>query len=170
MPIAKERHRFEVHATGTQPIFVLTNFGFPVNVIQVATRSRVVRLWRFLFPRRLDALGPCQRVASANVEIVALTVLANALSGRNIQTNAVCRSLWESSHVVVAEADRYHASIPDVMLRGLLGGFVEIPTQLPDRRLLLYRENEQALGRTPPRSIAVGASGPSARELFPRTN
>ena len=84
MAIPKESHCFEVHATGTLPIFVLANFGFPINVIQVATRSRVVRLWRFLFPRHRDVLGPFQRVASANVEIVALTILANALSGRHI--------------------------------------------------------------------------------------
>jgi hypothetical protein len=67
--IAKERHHFEVHATGTLPIFILANLGFPVSVVQVAARSRVVRLWRFLLPRHLDVLGTFQRVASANVEI-----------------------------------------------------------------------------------------------------
>nr|WP_235033402.1 hypothetical protein [Rubripirellula obstinata] len=84
MAVAKEHPRLEVHATGTLPIFVMANFGFPVDVIQVAARSRVVGLRRFLFPRHLDVLSTFQRVASANVEIVALSVLSNALSGRHI--------------------------------------------------------------------------------------
>ena len=84
MAVAKERHRFEVHATGTLPIFVLANLGFPVNVVQVASRARVVRLWRFLFPRHLDVLGTFQHVAFANAEIVASTVLANALGRRDV--------------------------------------------------------------------------------------
>lgn len=88
MAIAKERHRFEVHATGTLPIFVLANLGFPVDVVQVAARARVVRLWRFLFPRHLDVLSTFQHVASANVEIVASAVLANTLSCRDIVSTA----------------------------------------------------------------------------------
>lgn len=84
MAVAKEHPRLEVHPTGTLPIFVLANFGFPVDVIQVAARSRFVGLGRFLFPRHLDVLSTFQRVASANVEIIALSVLSNALSGRHI--------------------------------------------------------------------------------------
>jgi hypothetical protein len=31
--IAKERPRLEIHAAGALPIFVLPNFGFPVDII-----------------------------------------------------------------------------------------------------------------------------------------
>ncbi len=82
--IAKERQRLEIHATGALPIFVLPNFGFPVDIIEVATSTGVVRLWRFLPPRHLHILGAFQHVASANVEIVTTTVLSNALSGRYV--------------------------------------------------------------------------------------
>ena len=77
--IAKQGHCFEVHATRALPTFVLTNFGLPVNVIQVASRARLVRFGRFLLPGHLNVLGTFQHVAVANADIVAPTVFANAL-------------------------------------------------------------------------------------------
>ena len=54
--VTKQGPRFEVHAPRPLPTFVLTNFGFPINVIQVASRARVIRFGRFLLPRQRKVL------------------------------------------------------------------------------------------------------------------
>ena len=40
--VAEQDKRFEVHASGT-PTFVASNFGFPINVVQVASGAGLVR-------------------------------------------------------------------------------------------------------------------------------
>lgn len=84
--VAKQGHRFEVHATRALPIFVLTNFGLPVNVVQVASRAWIVWFGRFLFPGHLNILGTFQHIAVANADIIAPTVLANALGRCDVVT------------------------------------------------------------------------------------
>ena len=84
MAVTEERPRLEVHATGTLPIFVLANISFPVDIIQVTARSRVVWLGRTLLPGHWSVLSTFQHVAAANVEIIPPTILSNALSRRDV--------------------------------------------------------------------------------------
>ena len=79
--IAEEHECFEVHAAGS-PLFVLTDFGLPVNVLQVAPCARVVWFRSRLLPGHRNILCPFQRVLFVDADAIFATTVLTETPGR----------------------------------------------------------------------------------------
>ena len=83
--VPEQHESFEVHASGS-PTFVVSNFGFPINVFQITSGAGVVRSRSLMPPGHRNILRPSQHVLVGNADLVlAALVLAKALRRADVE-------------------------------------------------------------------------------------